>query len=90
MDRRDTETWPETSRVMESFQTRTHTLAKHAECFQNVMCRDRMAAVGSETVAGRDGALLGLTLNVYMKLCGCWRQSEMGLCSLGKKDALFL
>lgn len=31
-----------------------------------------------------------MTLNVYMKLCVCWRQSGTGLCSLGKKDALFL
>lgn len=31
-----------------------------------------------------------ITLNVYMKLCVGWRQSETGLSSLGKKEALFL
>lgn len=64
------------SSVMESFQTIKGTHLGQTP-LQNVVGRVSVAA--SETVVGSDGRRWDhqvITLNVYMKLCLCWRRSE--------------
>lgn len=50
--------------------------------------RDQIAVVVLGIVAGRRKDNPVITLNVSMKLCVCWRQSEMAHCSSGGRKTL--
>lgn len=70
-------------------QLREHTLAKHGSKMWSA--GDRVSGLASETVAGREGAVLDhhvVTLNVYMKLC-VWRRRSEGSAPCRRKMLCF-